>query len=447
MAIEIIVPTLGESVTEATVGKWFKKAGDAVKADEAVAELETDKVTLEVNAPASGVISEIAVKEGETVAPGAVLGAIAEGHAAAAPSKPAQPAAAAPQPAAAQAQRPAPQPAAAAASAPKPAPAAPAYASAAPQPAMARAANAETLAPSVRRLAEESGVDPAAVGGTGKDGRVTKGDMLAVIEGGAAKPAATINFPAAQAAPQPATIRTPSMPSDEAREERVRMTKLRQTIARRLKEAQNTAAMLTTFNEVDMSTIMEVRNQYKDLFEKKHGVKLGFMGFFVKACIQALQEIPSVNAELDGQDIVYKRYCHIGIAVGSDRGLVVPVVRDADIKSIATIEKDIASFGRKARDGKLSLEEMQGGTFTISNGGVYGSLMSTPILNAPQSGILGMHKIQERPVVVHGKIEIRPMMYLALSYDHRLVDGKEAVTFLVRVKESLEDPQRLVLDL
>ncbi len=439
MAIEIVVPTLGESVTEATVGKWFKKAGDAVKADEAVAELETDKVTLEVNAPVSGIIAEIAVKEGETVAPGAVLGAIAEGQGAAAAYKPAQ-ASTAPQP-----PKPAPAQASAAPQPAKPA-AAPAYTSAAAQPAQARAANTDTLAPSVRRLAEESGIDPASVGGTGKDGRVTKGDMLAVIEGGASRPAAAINFPAPQA-PQAAAIRTPAMPSDDAREERVRMTKLRQTIARRLKEAQNTAAMLTTFNEVDMSTIMGVRNQYKDLFEKKHGVKLGFMGFFVKACIQALQEIPSVNAELDGQDIIYKKYCHIGIAVGSDRGLVVPVVRDADQKSIAVIEKDIAGFGRKARDGKLSLEEMQGGTFTISNGGVYGSLMSTPILNVPQSGILGMHKIQERPVAVNGKIEIRPMMYLALSHDHRLVDGKEAVTFLVRVKESLEDPQRLVLDL
>ena len=448
MAIEIVVPTLGKSVTEATVGKWFKKAGDAVKADEAVAELETDKVTLEVNAPVSGIIAEIAVKEGETVAPGAVLGAIAEDQTAAAPSKPAQASPAAQQPKAAPAQATAaPQ---AAAKAPSSAPqtqATPAYASAAPQPAQARAANAETLAPSVRRLAGESGVDPASVSGTGKDGRVTKGDMLAVIEGGASKPAsAPINFPAPQA-PQPAAVRTPVLPSDDAREERVRMTKLRQTIARRLKEAQNAAAMLTTFNEVDMSTIMAVRNQYKDLFEKKHGVKLGFMGFFVKACIQALQEVPTVNAEIDGQDIIYKKYCHIGIAVGSDRGLVVPVVRDADQKSIAVVEREIASFGRKARDGKLSLEEMQGGTFTISNGGVYGSLMSTPILNAPQSGILGMHKIQERPVVVNGKIEIRPMMYLALSYDHRLVDGKEAVTFLVRVKESLEDPQRLVLDL
>jgi 2-oxoglutarate dehydrogenase E2 component (dihydrolipoamide succinyltransferase) len=422
MATDIVVPTLGESVTEATVGKWFKKAGDAVKADEALAELETDKVTLEVNAPAAGVISEIIVKEGETVAVGAVLGSIAEGQGASASPKPAQ-----------------------AASATPAASAGPASVNAAPQAAQPRPANAESLAPSVRRIAGESGIDPASVTGTGKDGRVTKGDMLAVIDGGASQTAA---FNSARAQPMPpAAIRTPPAPSDEAREERVRMTKLRQTIARRLKEAQNTAAMLTTFNEVDMSTIMGVRNHYKDLFEKKHGTKMGFMGFFVKACIHALHEVPSVNAEIDGQDVVYKNYYHVGIAVGTDRGLVVPVVRDADHKSLAEIEKEIASFGKKARDGKLSLEEMQGGTFTISNGGVYGSLMSTPILNAPQSGILGMHKIQERPVAINGKIEIRPMMYLALSYDHRLVDGREAVTFLVRVKESLEDPQRLVLDL
>jgi 2-oxoglutarate dehydrogenase E2 component (dihydrolipoamide succinyltransferase) len=415
MATEIVVPTLGESVTEATVGKWFKKPGDAVKADEALAELETDKVTLEVNAPAAGIISEIIVKEGETVAVGAVLGSIAEAEAgrpsaapaAAAPARPPE-RAAQPQPAA-QAQEAAPK----------------------------RAAGVP--GPSVRRLAEESGIDVASVQGSGRDGRVTKGDMISVVEGG-------VSFGRTQPMPAPA-IRTPSAPSDEAREERVRMTKLRQTIARRLKEAQNTAAMLTTFNEVDMSTIMHVRNQYKDLFEKKHGVKLGFMGFFVKACIHALHEIPSVNAEIDGQDIVYKNYYHIGIAVGTERGLVVPVVRDADRKPISEIEKEVANFGRRARDGKLSLEDMQGGTFTISNGGVYGSLMSTPILNSPQSGILGMHKIQERPVAIDGKIEIRPMMYLALSYDHRLVDGREAVTFLVRVKESLEDPQRLVLDL
>ncbi len=423
MAIEIVVPTLGESVTEATVGKWFKKAGDAVKVDEAVAELETDKVTLEVNSPAAGVISEIVVKEGETVGVGAILGAIAEGQAAAA-----------------SAVKPAEKPIQA-----KPAPAPqPVSAAAAPQPAQ-RAPNVETLAPSVRRLAEETGVDPAVLAGSGKEGRVTKGDMLAVIAGGASS-SSPISFGKIQTPPAQAP-RAPYAPPAEAREERVRMTKLRQTIARRLKEAQNTAAMLTTFNEVDMTTIMDVRNRYKDLFEKKHGVKLGFMGFFVKACLHALHDIPSVNAEIDGEDIVYKNYYHIGIAVGTDRGLVVPVVRDADRKSIAEVEKEIAGFGRRARDGKLSLEEMQGGTFTISNGGVYGSLMSTPILNAPQSGILGMHKTQERPMAIKGKIEIRPMMYLALSYDHRLVDGREAVTFLVRVKEGLEDPQRLILDL
>jgi 2-oxoglutarate dehydrogenase E2 component (dihydrolipoamide succinyltransferase) len=433
MAIEIVVPTLGESVTEATVGKWFKKAGDAVKADEALAELETDKVTLEVNAPAAGVISEIVVKEGETVAVGAILGSIAEGQAAMAAAAPAAKPAEKPiqvKPAAA------PQPAQAS-STPEPR-------ASAPQPAPSRT-NVETLAPSVRRIAEESDIDPAAVTGSGKEGRVTKGDMLAVIEGGAS-PSSPISFAKVQAPPAQAP-RAPYAPPAEAREERVRMTKLRQTIARRLKEAQNTAAMLTTFNEVDMTTIMDLRKRYKDLFEKKHGVKLGFMGFFVKACIHALHDIPSVNAEIDGEDIVYKNYYHIGIAVGTERGLVVPVVRDADKKSIAAIEKEIAGFGKRARDGKLGLEEMQGGTFTISNGGVYGSLMSTPILNAPQSGILGMHKTQERPMVMGGKIEIRPMMYLALSYDHRLVDGREAVTFLVRVKEALEDPQRLILDL
>ncbi|MFT4079054.1 2-oxoglutarate dehydrogenase complex dihydrolipoyllysine-residue succinyltransferase [Rhodomicrobium sp.] len=428
MTTEIVVPTLGESVTEATIGRWFKKPGDAVKADEALAELETDKVTLEVNAPAAGVIAEILVKEGETVGVGALLGTIAEGAGAAANgvSKAAE--------------KPAQAPVASAAQAATPSPA---------QAASPRSPNVDVLAPSVRRIAEETGINPAAVSGTGKDGRVTKGDMLSVIEGGAAStppsaaPAAFFEKIAAPApAPRPAAPRTL-----EAREERVRMTKLRQTIARRLKEAQNTAAMLTTFNEVDMSTIMDLRNRYKTIFEKKHGTKLGFMGFFVKAVLHALHDVPSVNAEIDGDDIIYKNFYHIGIAVGTDRGLVVPVVRDADQKSIADIEKEIAGFGLKARDGKLSLEEMQGGTFTISNGGVYGSLMSTPILNAPQSGILGMHKIQERPVVVNGKIEIRPMMYLALSYDHRLVDGKEAVTFLVHVKDALEDPQRLILDL
>ena len=414
---EIRVPTLGESVTEATIGRWFKKAGDEVKVDEPLVELETDKVTIEVPAPTAGVLSDIAAKDGETVAVGALLGEIKPG------------AGASPAPAKA-ATSPAPKP--------PPAPAAPAPQASAP----AKLAPADApLAPSVRKIATETGIDPAAVPGSGKDGRVTKGDMLAEIERAAAQPTPV---------PQPAAsvqVRAPSPPDDAAREERVRMTRLRQTIARRLKDAQNTAAMLTTFNEVDMTHVMALRNQYKDLFEKKYATKLGFMGFFVRACVQALKEIPAVNAEIDGTDIVYKNYYHIGVAVGTDKGLVVPVVRDCDRKSLAEIEKEIADFGRRARDGTLKLEEMQGGTFTISNGGVYGSLMSTPILNAPQSGILGMHKIQERPMVVAGKVEPRPMMYLALSYDHRVVDGREAVTFLVRVKEVLEDPARLVLDL
>ena len=413
---EIRVPTLGESVTEATIGRWFKKAGDEVKVDEPLVELETDKVTIEVPAPTAGVLSDIAVKDGETVAVGALLGEIKPGAgapASAAPAKAAPPAAA-----------------------PTPAAAAPA------RPAVAKAPPADAaLAPSVRKIATEAGIDPAAVAGTGKDGRVTKGDMLAEIERAAAEP-----LPVAQPAAA-VQVRAPSPPDDAAREERVRMTRLRQTIARRLKDAQNTAAMLTTFNEVDMTHVMALRSQYRDLFEKKHAVKLGFMGFFVRACVQALKEIPSVNAEIDGTDIVYKNYYHVGVAVGTDRGLVVPVVRDCDRKSLSEIEQEIADFGKRGRDGTLKLEEMQGGTFTISNGGVYGSLMSTPILNAPQPGILGMHKIQERPMVVAGKIEVRPMMYLALSYDHRLVDGREAVTFLVRVKEVLEDPARLVLDL
>ncbi len=410
---EIRVPTLGKSVTEATIGKWFKKAGEAVAVDEPLVELETDKVTIEVPAPAAGVLSEIAAKDGETVAVGAVLGQIKEG-AGAAPSAKSAPAAAAPPPVA------------------KPAPA--------PTPAPAKAADAP-LAPSVRKLSAETGVDAATVPGSGKDGRVTKGDMLAAIERAAAAPT-----PVAQSAAA-VQVRAPTPADDAAREERVRMTRLRQTIAKRLKEAQNTAAMLTTFNEVDMGHVMALRTQYRDLFEKKHGVKLGFMGFFVRACVQALKEIPNVNAEIDGTDIIYKNYYHMGIAVGTERGLVVPVVRDCDQKSLAEIEKNIADFGRRARDGALKIDEMQGGTFTITNGGIYGSLMSTPILNAPQSGILGMHKIQERPMVIGGKIEVRPMMYLALSYDHRIVDGREAVTFLVRVKESLEEPARLVLDL
>jgi 2-oxoglutarate dehydrogenase E2 component (dihydrolipoamide succinyltransferase) len=417
---EIRVPALGESVTEATIGKWFKKPGEAVAVDEPLVELETDKVTIEVPAPAAGVLADIAAKDGDTVAVGAVLGQIKEGAGGGAK------AAAAATPSASPPTSPPPQSAPAAA--PKPAPA------------TAKSSDAP-LAPSVRRLASESGIDAARIAGSGKDGRVTKGDMLAAIERAAAAPTPVAATAAA------VQMRAPAPPDDAAREERVRMTRLRQTIARRLKDAQNTAAMLTTFNEVDMGHIMALRTQYRDLFEKKHGVKLGFMGFFVRACVQALKEIPAVNAEIDGADIVYKNYYHIGIAVGTERGLVVPVVRDCDSKSLGEIEKAIADFGHRARDGMLKIEEMQGGTFTITNGGIYGSLMSTPILNAPQSGILGMHKIAERPMVVAGKIEVRPMMYLALSYDHRLVDGREAVTFLVRVKECLEDPTRLVLDL
>jgi len=419
---EIRVPTLGESVTEATIGKWFKKPGDAIAVDEPLVELETDKVTIEVPAPVAGVLGDIAAKDGDTVAVGALLGQIKEGSGAA-PAAKAERKVEAPAKAAAPA---APQPAAA-----KPAPSSPAKAPAADMP----------LAPSVRKLAAESSMDATTVPGTGKNGRVTKGDMLAAIERAAAQPM-PVTAPAAAV-----QVRAPTPPDDAAREERVRMTRLRQTIARRLKEAQNTAAMLTTFNEVDMSHVMALRTQYRDLFEKKHGVKLGFMGLFVRACVQALKEIPAVNAEIDGADIIYKNYYHLGIAVGTERGLVVPVVRDCDHKSLAEIEKTITDFGRRARDGALTIEEMQGGTFTITNGGIYGSLMSTPILNAPQSGILGMHKIQERPMVVGGKIEARPMMYLALSYDHRIVDGREAVTFLVRVKECLEEPARLVLDL
>jgi 2-oxoglutarate dehydrogenase E2 component (dihydrolipoamide succinyltransferase) len=414
---EIRVPTLGESVTEATIGRWFKKAGDAVAVDEPLVELETDKVTIEVPAPSAGTLGEIVAKDGQTVAVGALLGQINDGA-----TGGAKPAAAPPRPAAPP---------------PSPVAAAPAAAAAAPKAAPADA----PLAPSVRKLSAESGIEASTVPGSGKDGRVTKGDMLAAIERAASAPM-PVNQPAA-----PIQVRAPSPADDAAREERVKMTRLRQTIARRLKDVQNTAAMLTTFNEVDMTHVMALRAQYKDVFEKKHGVKLGFMGFFTKACVQALKDIPAVNAEIDGTDLIYKNYYHIGVAVGTDKGLVVPVVRDCDQKSIAEIEKSIADFGRRARDGQLKIDEMQGGTFTITNGGIYGSLMSTPILNAPQSGILGMHKIQERPMAIGGKIEIRPMMYLALSYDHRVIDGKEAVTFLVRVKESLEDPARLVLDL
>ena len=405
MATEIRVPTLGESITEATVGKWFKQRGDAVKADEPLVELETDKVTVEVNAPSAGVLSEIVANTGETVAIGALLGGLSAAGASAAPAAPAPVA-------------PAPAPVAAKAAAPAP--------------------TSMPPAPSAAKIAAENAIDLSAVAGSGKRGQVLKGDVLDEIA----------RVPAAKpAAPTPVAARAPSAPDDASREERVRLTKLRQTIARRLKDAQNTAAMLTTFNEVDMSEVMAMRTRYKDVFEKKHGAKLGFMGFFVKACVQALKDIPAVNAEIDGADLVFKNYYHLGIAVGTEKGLVVPVVRECDALSIAGIEKAISDYGKRARDGVLKIEEMQGGTFTITNGGIYGSLMSTPILNAPQSGILGMHKIQDRPVVVAGKIEIRPMMYLALSYDHRVVDGKEAVTFLVRVKEALEDPARLVLDL
>ena len=417
MAIEIRVPSLGESVTEATVGQWFKKPGEAVKVDEPLCELETDKVTVEVPSPAAGVLGEISVAQGETVAVGTVLGSIKEGAAAE-------------------------KPAAAASAAAKPAPAKPAPGPAATAPAPAKM----PPAPSARKILEEKGIPADQVAGSGRRGQVLKEDALAAKA--APAPAAPVNYPATQVVPAAATqLRAPSAPNDSVREERVKMTRLRQTIARRLKDAQNTAAMLTTFNDVDMSAVMKLRSQYKDLFEKSHGIKLGFMGFFVKACIQALREIPAVNAEIDGTDIIYKNYYHIGVAVSTEKGLVVPVVREADRMSLAEIEAQIADFGRRARDGRLSIEEMQGGTFSITNGGVFGSLMSTPILNAPQSGILGMHRIEERPVVRDGQIVARPMMYLALSYDHRIVDGKEAVTFLVRVKEILEDPQRFVLEL
>jgi 2-oxoglutarate dehydrogenase E2 component (dihydrolipoamide succinyltransferase) len=425
MATEIRVPTLGESVTEATIGKWFKKPGDAVKADEPLVELETDKVTVEVPAPAAGVLAEIVAKDGTTVTIGAVLGSIKEGAGGAASAPAAKDKSV---------------PAAAGRPDPKTETTKPIAAGATPVAPRSgneqRVATDNAQAPSVRRLGAESGVDPASVAGSGRDGRVTKGDMLNAIERG----------PSVSSAPA-AQMRAPSSAPDAEREERVKMTRLRQTIARRLKDAQNTAAMLTTFNDVDMSAVMKMRAEYKDAFEKKHGVKLGFMGFFVKACIQALKEVPAVNAEIDGTDLVYKNYYHIGVAVGTEKGLVVPVVRDADQMSIAEIEKTIADFGRRARDGQLAITDIQGGTFTISNGGIYGSLLSTPILNAPQSGILGMHRIEERPVAVKGQVVVKPMMYLALSYDHRIVDGREAVTCLVRIKEGLEDPARLVLDL
>jgi len=401
---DIMTPALGESVTEATVARWAKKAGDTVRKDEVLVELETDKVSLEVAAPAAGVLSEIAAAEGVNVKPGTVLGRITEG-AAAAKAAPAPATAAAP---------PAPTPAAAPAAEAKP-------------------AAPPVMAPSAQRIVEENKLDASAIAGTGRDGRITKGDALSVLEARSQAPAPAAARPAARALHE--------------REERVRMTRLRQTIARRLKEAQNTAAMLTTFNEVDMSAVMALRAQYKDPFEKRHGVKLGFMGFFVKAVVHALKQVPDVNAEIDGDELIYKNHYDIAVAVGTEKGLVTPVLRDADLLDLAGIEKGVGALGKKARDGQLALEDLQGGTFTISNGGVYGSLMSTPILNAPQSGILGMHKIQDRPVVVDGQIVVRPMMYLALSYDHRVVDGQGAVTFLVHVKDAIEDPQRLLLDI
>jgi 2-oxoglutarate dehydrogenase E2 component (dihydrolipoamide succinyltransferase) len=415
MATPIVVPALGESVTEATVAKWMKQVGEAVKVDEALLELETDKVTLEVFATASGTLGEIASPAGSVVAVGTVVGQITDGAVATTNGS----------------------------GAPAKATAAPATAPAAP----AKAAS-DDLAPAVRKLVTENNLDPAKIAASGKDGRLTKEDVLAHLEKKTAAPAPTpAPAPAPVARPVVPTVETPHVPRPlAANEERVPMSRLRRVIAGRLKQAQNTAAMLTTFNEVDMGAVMALRDKYKEGFEKKHKVKLGFMGFFVRAAIQALKEIPAVNGEIDGNDIIFKNHYDIGVAVGTEQGLVVPVVRDADKMSLAEIEGKIAELGRRARDGKLAVDELMGGTFTISNGGVYGSLMSTPILNTPQSGILGMHKIQQRPMAVDGKIEIRPMMYLALSYDHRIIDGREAVTFLVRMKDCLEDPQRLILE-
>ena len=419
MSTEIRVPTLGESITEATVAQWYKKPGEAVSADEPLCELETDKVTIEVPAPSAGVMGDVAVEDGATVEVGALLGEILEGTGesaiASSPSNDA-PVSTPPEPRATDTSE-----------APKQ------------EPAVKSATEEGVLAPSVRRLVDEHGLDAAALSGSGKGGRLTKGDVLEAVEKGVTTSA---EIPA-----PPVIARSDDSSGLPQLEERVKMTRLRQTIAKRLKESQNTAAMLTTFNEVDMSELMSVRSAYKEQFEKKHGAKLGFMSFFVKACVVALQEIPAVNAEIDGTDIVYKHYVNMGVAVGTDKGLVVPVVRNAHLMGFAEIETTIAEYGQKAREGSLAIDDLQGGTFTISNGGVYGSLMSTPILNSPQSGILGMHKIQERPIVVDGEIVVRPMMYLALSYDHRIVDGKEAVTFLVRVKEGLENPERLLLNL
>ena len=414
MASEIRVPTLGESVTEATIAQWYKKPGEPVSMDEPLCELETDKVTIEVPAQSAGVLEEILFEEGATVEVGALLGSIDADGKAAAPAPKAAPAPETPM------------------AAPEPAP---------------TPTQSDALAPSVRRLVSEHGLSPADIVATGKDGRLTKGDVLAAVSGQAPPAQAPAQAPVQAPQAPAAQSARPASADQSAREERVKMTRLRQTIARRLKESQNTAAQLTTFNEVDMSALMQLRSEYKDLFEKKYGVRLGFMSFFVRACVTALHEIPAVNAEISGDEIIYKNYVNMGIAVGTAKGLVVPVLRDVQEMGLAQIEQTIGDFGQKARDGKLAIEDLQGGTFTVSNGGVYGSLMSTPILNLPQSGVLGMHKIQERPMVVNGQVDVRPMMYLALSYDHRIVDGKEAVTFLVRVKESLEAPERLLLDI
>ncbi|MGI9440463.1 MAG: 2-oxoglutarate dehydrogenase complex dihydrolipoyllysine-residue succinyltransferase, partial [Parvibaculales bacterium] len=417
-------PALGESVTEATIAQWYKKRGDRVALDEPLCELETDKVTVELPAQAAGVLDEILIGEGETVEIGALIGLIGEASGVDVPA-----------PAESPNERPNETPA----ETPADVPPAPAPAAPAPEKVAPIFDAASDLSPAARRVVEEHGLNPAAIHGTGKAGRITKQDALQATQQPAPPPKAEV-----KTAP---TTPTAPAPDNAAREERVRMTRLRKTIAARLKESQNVAAQLTTFNEIDMSAMMAVRTQYKELFEKKFGVRLGFMGFFARACIIALNEIPAVNAEIDGDEIIYKNYVNMGIAVGSPKGLVVPVIKDIQMMGLADIERAIGDYGRKARDGNLALEDLQGGTFTISNGGVYGSLMSTPILNLPQSGVLGMHKIQERAVVIDGEVVARPMMYLALSYDHRLVDGKEAVTFLVRLKESLEAPERMLLDI
>jgi len=424
MATEVKVPTLGESVTEATVGQWLKKPGEAVAVDEPIASLETDKVAVEVPSPVAGVLGEQLVKEGDTVNVGAVIATVQEGGAPAA-----KPAAAAPEPAKSEAPAPAAAPPPAPAPAPTPAPAA-----------ESETAGAITLSPAVRRLVLEHGLDPSRITGTGKDGRLTKDDVMAAIEAGTA-------VAAAASAPAAASVVEVAPAGPSRKQERVKMTRLRQTVAKRLKSAQETAALLTTFNDVDMTAVIEARTKYKDLFEKKHGIRLGFMGFFVKAACMALKDVPGVNAQIEGDEIVYNDFCDISIAVSAPNGLVVPVIRNAESMSVAQIEKTIADFGKRAKEGTLSMADMAGGTFTISNGGVFGSLMSTPIINPPQSAVLGLHRIEERPVVQNGQIVARQMMYMALSYDHRLIDGREAVTFLVAIKNAIEDPTRLLIDL